>query len=178
MIGLSRLLDTPARAAVKLMLRRDQRAGAPTTTALVLVNPIVPLTELDPAATKELLRVATAARRSGCTVVIARTAGAGVSNNISPAVGDIELPETTTLSAFRGTGLHELLTGHDIDRLLIAGFPTNLDVDSTARHAVELGYHVSVLAGACAAHDHAAHAASINVTLPRIVHAVVAPRGD
>jgi nicotinamidase-related amidase len=87
-------------------------------------------------------------------------------------VGDVELSPTTALSAFRGTGLHELLTERNIDRVLVAGFPSNLDVDSTARHGVELGYHVTVLAGACAAHDRAAHTAAMEVTLPRIVHAI------
>jgi hypothetical protein len=49
MIGFSRLLDRPARAAVALLLRRDLRAASPSSTALVLVNPIAPLAELDPA---------------------------------------------------------------------------------------------------------------------------------
>jgi isochorismatase family protein len=178
MIGFSRLLDPPARVGVALLLRRDRRAASPSSTALLLINPIAPLTTIDPAATTELLRTATAARNAGSTIVIARTASAQGSNTRALLVGDYELPATTTLSAFRGTGLHDLLTEHKIDRLLVAGFPTNLDVDSTARHAVELGYHVSVLAAACAAQDRAAHAATIKVTLPRIVHAVVATHGN
>ena len=72
MIGFSRLLDRPARAAVALLLRRDLRAASPASTALVLVNPIAPLAELDPAAANELLRAASAARGAGSTVVIAR----------------------------------------------------------------------------------------------------------
>lgn len=172
MIGISHLLDPPARAAVALLLRRDRRAAHPGTTALLLINPIAPLTDLDPAATAELLSRAAAARSAGSTVLIARTASAGGHPAAALVAGDIELPATTTLSAFRRTGLHELLTARNIERLLIAGFATNLDIDSTARHAVELDYHVTVLAGACAAHDRALHATAINVTLPRIVHAV------
>jgi Isochorismatase family len=171
-IGFSRLLDRPARAAVALLLRRDRRAADPSRTALVVVNPIAPLAELDPAAASELLRAATAARSTGSTVVIARTASAGGGTDPALPIGDGELATATTLSAFRGTGLHELLTERNIDRVLVAGFPTNLDVDSTARHAVELGYHVTVLADACAAHERAAHDAAIEVTLPRVVHAI------
>jgi hypothetical protein len=174
MIGFSRLLDPLGRAGVALLLRRD-RATNPSTTALVLINPVAPLTELDPAATTELLRIAAAARSTGSTVVTARTASAVSNDGQALLVGDLEAA-TAALSAFRGTGLHEKLAERDIDRLLVAGFPTNLDVDSTARHAVELGYHVSVLAGACAAHDRAAHAAATRVTLPRIIHAVVTGR--
>jgi biuret amidohydrolase len=172
MIGFSRLLDRPARAAVALLLRRDRSAADPSSTALVLVNPIAPLAERDPAAASELLRATSAARGAGSTVVIARTASAAGSTAQALPVGDGELVTATTLSAFRGTGLHELLTARDIDRLFIAGFPTNLAVDSTARHAVELGYHVTVFADACAAHDRAAHDAAIEVTLPRVVHAI------
>ena len=172
MIGFSRLLDRPARAAVALLLRRDLRAASPSSTALVLVNPIAPLAELDPAAANELLRAASAARGAGSTVVIARTASAGGSTSETLPVGDAELVATTTLSAFRGTRLRALLTARDIDPLFIAGFPTNLAVDSTARHAVELRYRVTVLADACAAHDRAAHDAAIEVTLPRVVHAI------
>jgi isochorismate hydrolase len=140
----------------------------------VLINPVAPLTELQPGATSELLRAAVAAHSAGSTVVIARTASAAGSTTEPLPVGDAELVATTALSAFRCTGLHELLTARDIDRLLVAGVLTNLDVDSTTRHAVELGYHVSVLASACAAHDRAAHTAAIKVTLPRIVHAIAA----
>jgi hypothetical protein len=174
MTGCSRLLDPPTRAAVALLLRRDRPTATPTTTALLLVNPVVPLTDLDPAATSEMLRIASAARTAGWPVVIARTASARDTPAQALAGGDVELPRTSALSAFRRTNLHELLTARNIDRILVAGFPTNLDLDSTARHAVELDYHVSVLAGACAAHDSAAHTAAINVTLPRIVHAMLA----
>ena len=177
MIGIAGLLDPPARAAVALLLRGDRRATDPSSTALVLVNPVAPLTELDPGAARELLRAASAARSAGSTVVIAHTASSSGGTTDALPASDAEHVATTSLSAFRGTGLHESLTARGIDRLLIAGFPTNLDVDSTARHAVELGYHVTVLAAACTAHDRTEHAAAITVTLPRIVHAV-APSHD
>jgi hypothetical protein len=176
MIEVSRLLDLPARAAVALLLRRDRRAANPSSTALVLINPIAPLTELDPSATSGLLGAAAAARSAGSTVVIAHTASAARGTTDALQVTDAEHVATTSLSAFRATILHELLTARGIDRLLVAGFPTNLDVDSTARHAVELGYHVTVLADACAADDRTAHATAIKVTLPRIVHAIVPSR--
>jgi hypothetical protein len=178
MIGVSRLLDPPARAAVALLLRGDRRATNPATTALVLINPVASLTEIDSSAASELRRAAGAARSAGSTVVIADTASAAGGTADALPVSDAEHVATTSLSAFRGTSLHESLTARGIDRLLIAGFPTNLDVDSTARHAVELGYHVTVLADACAAHDRSAHATAITVTLPRIVHAIASGHND
>jgi hypothetical protein len=178
MIGISGLLDPPARAAVALLLRGDRRATNPASTALVLVNPVAPLTELDSSVASELLRAAGGARSAGSTVVIARTASVSGGTTDALPVGDAEHVATTSLSAFRGTTLHESLTAHGIDRLLLAGHPTNLDVDSTARHAVELGCHVTVLADACAAHDRPAHTAAITVTLPRIVHAIAVSHHD
>jgi nicotinamidase-related amidase len=46
-------------------------------------------------------------------------------------------------------------------RLVIAGVATHSVVESTVRHAVDMGYEVTVAADACAAGDPAAHAASL-----------------
>jgi nicotinamidase-related amidase len=56
-------------------------------------------------------------------------------------------------SAFDSTPLEILLGSLDIERLLLAGMATEMCVTQTAIAARELGYKVTVLAGACACVD-------------------------
>lgn len=65
-------------------------------------------------------------------------------------------------SAFIGTPLELLLNGLGIRHLVIAGVATHSVVEMTARHAADLGYHVTVAADACACADARAHAASLD----------------
>jgi nicotinamidase-related amidase len=53
--------------------------------------------------------------------------------------------------SFTGTGLEALLRERGIQRLLVAGFMTQMCVDTTTRQAAHLGLQVTVLADACAA---------------------------
>lgn len=52
--------------------------------------------------------------------------------------------------AFTATDLHDQLRSRGITDLVLAGFMTHLAVDSTARDAAVLGYHVAIAADACA----------------------------
>lgn len=45
-------------------------------------------------------------------------------------------------SAFHGTDLHDLLSGSNIDRIVVAGMQTEYCVDSSCRAAAALGYSV------------------------------------
>jgi nicotinamidase-related amidase len=56
-------------------------------------------------------------------------------------------------NAFLNTDLFELLKSWEIERLIICGMMTHLDVDATARAASELGFQVIVAEDACATHD-------------------------
>ena len=53
--------------------------------------------------------------------------------------------------SFTGTDLEAVLRGRGVERVLIAGFMTQMCVDTTARQAAHLGFQVAVLADACAA---------------------------
>jgi nicotinamidase-related amidase len=53
--------------------------------------------------------------------------------------------------SFTGTELEAFLRGRGIERVLIAGFMTQMCVDTTARQAAHLGFQAAVLADACAA---------------------------
>ncbi len=61
--------------------------------------------------------------------------------------GDLitEVPGKRGLNAFSNTALESLLKSHGIDRLVLAGTVTSICIDSTARHAAELGFDVTVL---------------------------------
>ena len=56
-------------------------------------------------------------------------------------------------SAFDSTPLEILLGSLEIERLLLAGMATEMCVTQTAIAGRELGYKVTVLAGACACVD-------------------------
>jgi nicotinamidase-related amidase len=66
------------------------------------------------------------------------------------------------VNAFFGTELEELLRIADARRLVIAGVATHSVVESTVRHAVDMGYQVTVAADACAAAQPAEHEASLH----------------
>jgi nicotinamidase-related amidase len=53
--------------------------------------------------------------------------------------------------SFTGTPLEELLRAQGIERVLLAGFMTQMCVDTTARQAAHLGFQVTVLSDATAA---------------------------
>ena len=55
--------------------------------------------------------------------------------------------------SFTGTALEETLRKHGIERVVIAGFMTQMCVDTTARQAAHLGFKVTVLSDATAAMD-------------------------
>jgi len=66
------------------------------------------------------------------------------------------------INAFFGSQLEEILRVMGVSHLLIAGVATHSVVESTVRHAVDMGYEVSVAADACSAADPAVHQASLH----------------
>jgi nicotinamidase-related amidase len=56
-------------------------------------------------------------------------------------------------NAFLNTELLELLRGWGIERLVVCGMMTHLDVDATVRAASEFGFQVIVAEDACATHE-------------------------
>lgn len=78
------------------------------------------------------------------------------------------LPEEMVLgkfpvSAFAGSELDSALSRRGVTDLILAGVSTHMVVESTTRHASDLGYSVVVARDACAAGSEAQHEASLTV---------------
>lgn len=65
------------------------------------------------------------------------------------------------INGFYDSPLETILRAVGARRLIVAGVATHSVVESTVRHAADMGYDVAVAANACAAGDPDAHAASL-----------------
>lgn len=63
--------------------------------------------------------------------------------------------------SFTGTGLEEWLRANEIDTLTVAGYMTNMCVDTTSRQAAHLGLKVEVLSDATGTLDYSNEAGSV-----------------
>ena len=118
-------------------------------------------------------------RRSGINrlmfenkMFLAGSFGADFHPDIQPQPGDI------ILSPHKGTDVMQTDLKEHLDRLgtthlVLAGMTANLCVESTARHATELGYDVTFLSDAIGAESLPAYEASIHVNYPLIGNAVI-----
>ncbi|WP_300002587.1 hydrolase [uncultured Cedecea sp.] len=70
--------------------------------------------------------------------------------------------------AFYGTDLELQLRRRGIDTIILCGISTNIGVESTARHAWELGFSLVIAEDACSAGSTEQHLGSINNIFPRI----------
>jgi len=70
------------------------------------------------------------------------------------------------VDAFVGTPLHPMLSSRGISELFLAGIATNLVVESTARHATDLGFKVTVLEDCCASFQPELHTFAIEKLFP------------
>lgn len=71
---------------------------------------------------------------------------------LSPRAGETVV-EKGLPNAFAGTALHAVLEEAARKDIVVAGFMTHMCVSSTARAALDLGYRVTIEAGACATRD-------------------------
>lgn len=91
----------------------------------------------------------------------------------APQPGDIVAQEHWTASGFANTDLDYRLKQLGARRLIFIGLIANTCVEGTARAAVDLGYHVTLVRDATAAFsDEAMHAAH-EINAPSYAHAVV-----
>lgn len=115
------------------------------------------------AAIAETAQLLARARKSSSPVIHIVHKGNGVLFNpagrkfeivapLRPQAGETVI-EKTKVSAFAGTGLEDALQRTGRRSLIIAGFMTHNCVSSTARAARDLGYGVTVVAGATATRD-------------------------
>lgn len=79
---------------------------------------------------------------------------------LQPDAGDL-LVTKHRYSAFIGTELTVLLRSKGITSLVLGGVATNVCVESTARDAFMLDYHVMVLADCCGTYDEGLHAGTL-----------------
>lgn len=70
--------------------------------------------------------------------------------------------EKRRYDAFTGTDLDRYLRADSVSTVLIAGFATNVCVESTARSAHEHGYDVLLVKDCCNAFDERAHEAAVD----------------
>ena len=70
--------------------------------------------------------------------------------------------------AFTNTGLDEYLKGRNVTQVVIVGVATSIGVESTARHARELGFHVTLAADAMTDRSMDAHVNSMTRIFPRL----------
>jgi nicotinamidase-related amidase len=73
-----------------------------------------------------------------------------------------------TWGAFTNTNLDEYLKGQRVTQVVIAGVATSAGVESTARHAHELGYNVALAVDAMTDMSADAHVNSVTRIFPRL----------
>jgi nicotinamidase-related amidase len=73
-----------------------------------------------------------------------------------------------TWGAFTGTDLEAQLRSRGVTQIVLAGVATSAGVESTARHAHELGFNVTLATDAMADTNAEAHANSITRIFPRL----------
>jgi nicotinamidase-related amidase len=73
-----------------------------------------------------------------------------------------------TWGAFTGTDLEQHLKVNGVTQVVIAGVATSAGVESTARHAHELGFNVALATDAMTDRNMEAHERSIKMIFPRL----------
>jgi len=90
-----------------------------------------------------------------------------------PALGDVIAQEHWGQSGFANTDLDTLLKQHRISNVIVVGMAAHTCVESTARFAMELGYHVTLVRDATSAYDDDSMRVAHEVTGPTFAHAIV-----
>jgi ureidoacrylate peracid hydrolase len=79
---------------------------------------------------------------------------------VAPEATDVVVSKTTS-DAFIGTGLERLLHNLGARQLAVCGVLTNECVESTVRHAADIGFEVALVEDACAAVEQDLHEATV-----------------
>jgi len=93
--------------------------------------------------------------------------------DFAPKPGDIIVSEHWGQSGFANTDLDMKLKQHGITHVIVVGLLANSCVESTARFAMELGYHVTLVRDATAAFGHEHMHASHHINGPTFAHAIL-----
>jgi nicotinamidase-related amidase len=89
-----------------------------------------------------------------------------------PADGDVVIKEHWGQSGFANTDLDMQLKQHGISHVIVVGLLANTCIESTARYAMELGYHVTLVRDATAAFTHEMMHAAHELNGPTYAHAI------
>jgi nicotinamidase-related amidase len=87
--------------------------------------------------------------RPGATFFLPGSKGAEIHPAVAPLGGEAVV-EKNFPNAFRDTNLEKQLRGLGVRQLVVAGMMTHMCVDASVRHAVDLGFKVTLLGDACA----------------------------
>ena len=93
--------------------------------------------------------------------------------DFAPQPGDVVIKEHWTSSGFANTDLDFQLKQRKISHLILIGLIANTCIETTARFAVELGYHVTLVRDATAALSPEAMHAAHHINGPSYAHAIL-----
>jgi nicotinamidase-related amidase len=99
--------------------------------------------------------------------------GADFHPDLQPQPGDIVAHDHWLHDGFSSTDLDYRLRNLGIDRLILAGLRGNTCLEGTARHAVELGYHVTLVKDATATFQPREWTATMEVNALTFAHAIL-----
>jgi ureidoacrylate peracid hydrolase len=101
------------------------------------------------------------------------TWGGEIRCEFEPQAGDVVAQEHWCSSGFANTDLDLQLKKHGIHKLIVMGLIAHTCVESTVRHAAELGYEVTVVKDAIASYSDREMQATLEVNLPNYASAIV-----
>ena len=101
------------------------------------------------------------------------TWGGDFRTGFAPHAGDIVALEHWCSSGFANTDLDLQLKRHGIHQLIVIGLIAHTCVEATVRHAVELGYDVTVVRDATADYSDDHMHAALDLNLPSYARAIV-----
>jgi len=99
-----------------------------------------------------VLHIVHESRRPNAAIFAPGSPGLAMHPDIRPEAGEPVIQKHLP-GSFTGTVLQEHLEKRGVEQLVIAGFMTQMCVDTTTRQAAHLGYKVTVLSDATAAMD-------------------------
>lgn len=97
-----------------------------------------------------VIHVVHESRRPNAPIFAPGSAALEIHPDARPAPGE-PVVQKHLPGSFTGTRLEAILREQEVERLVIAGFMTQMCVDTTARQAAHLGFQVTVLSDATAA---------------------------
>jgi nicotinamidase-related amidase len=101
------------------------------------------------------------------------TWGGQFHSDFAPQDGDIVVQQHWAQSGFANTDLDMQLKQHGISHVVVVGLIANTCIESTARYAMELGYHVTLVRDATAASTREEMRAALELNGPTFAHAIV-----